>query len=92
MSLSLQTLYSSQQQQDWSALQHASEEMKGDRSIVMAAVQERSDALMYASQELKDDETIVKATVVSLRREGGIVRNWLTKFGVSERMINKVSL
>ena len=41
------------------ALQFATEELKGDRRIVMAAVSENGLALDYASKELKEDEEIL---------------------------------
>ena len=40
MSLHVQTLNSLEQQQDWQALEWASEEMKGDKEILLAAYQQ----------------------------------------------------
>ena len=42
---------------------HATEELKGDREIVLAAVSKDGDALQYATEELKGDREIVLAAV-----------------------------
>merc|ERR1712070_376578 len=41
------------------ALKFASEELKNDRSVVLAAVMQRGTALMYASEEMKCDYYVV---------------------------------
>ena len=50
-------------ERDWRALQYASEELKGDREVVMAAIKHTSWALEYASEELKGDREVVMAAV-----------------------------
>ena len=40
------------------ALQYASDELKKDKDLVMAAVKEDEDALEYAADELKNDENV----------------------------------
>ena len=45
------------------ALQYATEELKGDRKIVMAAVSKNGGALQYATEELKGDRKIVMTAV-----------------------------
>ena len=45
------------------ALEWASEEMKGDRDIVLAAVRQDSAAVKLASEEMKGDRDIVMAAV-----------------------------
>merc|ERR1712194_336478 len=45
------------------ALEHASAELKADREVVLAAVQQNGVALYYASAELKADRDFVLATV-----------------------------
>ena len=45
------------------ALQHATDELKGDREIVMQAVSQDGHALYYASDELKGDREIVMQAV-----------------------------
>ncbi len=47
------TLNCLQQQQDGLALEHASQEMKGDRELCTAAVAQDGLALEHASQEMK---------------------------------------
>jgi hypothetical protein len=49
--------------QSGDALQYASEVLRGDREVVMAAVQQNGDALAYASEELKGDREVVMAAV-----------------------------
>jgi hypothetical protein len=38
------------------ALQYASEELRGDREVVLAAVKQDGDALQYASQKLRREK------------------------------------
>ncbi len=57
-----------QQQQEGAALQYAGEEMKNNKSIVMAAVQQRALALQYNSKEMKDNEATV---ITALKTRGG---------------------
>ena len=45
--------------QNGSALQNATEELKGDRNIVMAAVSQNGFAIQHATEELKGDREIV---------------------------------
>ena len=45
------------------ALQYATEELKGDREIVLAALSKNGRALQYATEELKGDREIVLAVV-----------------------------
>ena len=52
-----------QQQQDGQALQWASEEMKGDRELCMAAVAQNGLALKWASEEMKGDRGLCTAAV-----------------------------
>ena len=47
-----------QQQQDWKALQWASEEMKGDRELCMAAVGQTGLQLEFVSEEMKGDREL----------------------------------
>ena len=52
--------------QNGQALKHASNELKGDRTIVLAAVSQRGQAwraLSYASPEMKRDREVVTAAV-----------------------------
>jgi hypothetical protein len=42
-------------------LQHASEELRGDREVVLAAVQQNGGALRYASEELRGDREFMLA-------------------------------
>ncbi|MBD97598.1 hypothetical protein CL648_02200, partial [bacterium] len=44
-------------------LQHASEELKGNREVVLAAVRQDGYALEYASEELKGDREVVLEAV-----------------------------
>ena len=53
------------------ALQYATEELKGDRKIVMVAVSNNGFALRYATQELKGDREIVMAAV---SQQGGALQ------------------
>ena len=54
---------------DGKALQHASEEMKGDRELCMAAVaQGREQALHWVGQDLKKDEGIVIVALQSYHK------------------------
>ena len=50
-------------ERDGLALQHASEELKGDREVVMAALKQNGYALQHASEELKGDREVVMAAV-----------------------------
>ena len=52
-----------QQQQDWRALQHCTEEMKGDRELCMAAVAQNGTVLQWASEEMKGDRELCMAAV-----------------------------
>ena len=52
-----------QQQQNALALEHASEEMKGDRELCTAAVTQNGMALQWAREEIKDDWGIVSAAI-----------------------------
>ena len=47
------------------ALQYATEEMKGDRQIVMQAVSEDGSALQYAAAELRDDADMIEAALAN---------------------------
>ena len=49
--------------QDWRALQYASEEMKGDRELCMAAVAQDWRALQWARDEVKGDRELCTAAV-----------------------------
>ena len=49
--------------QNGNALEHATDELKGDTEIVMAAVSQNGRALEYATDELKGDRKIVMAAV-----------------------------
>ena len=51
------------QQRNRRALEWASEEMKGDRDIVRAAVRRRGEELRWASEEMKGDREIVMAAI-----------------------------
>ena len=48
---------------DGRALQQASEELKGDREVVMEAVKQNGHALQHASEELKRDREVVMEAV-----------------------------
>ena len=50
-------------QSDWTLNKHASEELRADRSVVLAAVKQSGRALKHASEELKADRGIVLAAV-----------------------------
>ena len=50
-------------QQDEQALQHCSEEMKGDRELCTAAVAQNGLALEFVSQEMKGDRELCMAAV-----------------------------
>ena len=50
------------------ALKHASEELKNDREVILAAVTQYGYALEWASDELKHDEEVVLAAVA---QDGG---------------------
>ena len=50
-------------QQDGWALRNASEDLKNNREIVLAAVKQDGDALRYASEDIKIDKEIVMAAV-----------------------------
>ena len=43
------------------SLQHASQELRADREIVLAAVQQNGEALRFASEELKADREVMRA-------------------------------
>jgi hypothetical protein len=49
--------------QNGDALEFASDELQGDREVVLAAVKQNGDALKYASQQLRGDREVVKAAV-----------------------------
>ena len=44
----------------WLALQHASEELRADRSIVEGAVRRHRGALIHASKELRADSGLLQ--------------------------------
>ena len=48
---------------DGRALEHASEELKHDREVVMEAVKQNGQALEYASEELQRDREVVMEAV-----------------------------
>ncbi len=52
-------------QQNGSALQYASDELKNDKEVVMIAVQQNGSALYYASDKLKSDKEAVLAATVN---------------------------
>ena len=47
--------------QNGEALRYASEELKADKEVVMAAVQRYGSALEYASEALRGDPDIIAA-------------------------------
>ena len=49
--------------QNGAALRHASQELKGDREVVLEAVKQNGAALRYASEELKRDREVVLEAV-----------------------------
>ena len=49
--------------QNWPCLQHASDRLRSDKSIVLLAVSNDSLAIQYASDELRDDYDIAMAAV-----------------------------
>ena len=49
--------------QDGDALQHATDELKGEREIVMKAISQEGHALAHATDELKGDREIVMKAV-----------------------------
>ena len=51
------------EEEDMIVLQYASEELKGDREVVLAAVNQIGDALQYASEELQSDKEVVIAAI-----------------------------
>ena len=56
--------------QDGKALKCASEEMRGDRAIVLAAVKHNGSALQFASDALKDDRDIRLARLGASAQDG----------------------
>ena len=58
-------------QKDGLALQHAADEFKSDRGIVLAAVHSDGWALEYASDEFKSDPEIVLIAKANRARMGG---------------------
>ena len=52
-----------EQQQEGYALQHCSEEMKGDRELCTAAVTQNGYALQHCSEEMKGDRELCTAAV-----------------------------
>ena len=48
---------------DGRALEHASDELKADREVVLAAVKQDGNALKYAGGKLKSDREVVLAAV-----------------------------
>ena len=64
MSLSLQTLYSSQQQQNGNALQYVSTELQKDLKIrTVATVRKNGQALKDVPEEMKEDREVCLAAV-----------------------------
>ncbi|MED6315580.1 MAG: DUF4116 domain-containing protein, partial [Verrucomicrobiota bacterium] len=59
-----------QQQQDGKALQWASEGMKGDRELCMAAVAQSWCALKLVAKRLQKDETVLQAAKGSFLQDG----------------------
>ena len=61
------------------ALRYASEALKNDREVVLAAVQKDGEALIYASEVLKNDREVILAAVQqnasALEYVGGTLRN-----------------
>ena len=49
-----------EQQQDGLALQHASQEMKGDRELCMAAVAQDGQAIQYMNADMRCDLEIIR--------------------------------
>ena len=85
MSLILQTLNSSQQ--DVNALQYASEEMKADRDIAIAAVKQRGMVLECLGEEMKRDREVCEAHVQWARLRGAgdtQIDEVLKRWGVPE--------
>jgi hypothetical protein len=50
-------------------LEYATEELRGDREVVLAAVQQNGRALEYASTELQKDPEVMQAAVQQNCRE-----------------------
>ena len=42
------------------ALQYASEQLRGDREVVLAAVKQKGRALCFASEQLQNDPELVR--------------------------------
>eukprot|EP00971_Amphidinium_carterae_P174334 3455838-Amphidinium_carterae.1 len=47
----------------WLALKHATEALRADRGVVIAAVQENWNALQYASEALRADREVVRTAL-----------------------------
>ena len=56
------------------ALKHATEELRGDREVVITAVADRGYALEYATNELRGDREVV---MTAGRQQGGMPLNML---------------
>jgi len=69
---------------DGPALRRASEEMKGDKDVVLAAVARYGNSLQDASDEVKGDKDVVLAALV---HEGDALQHAsdeLTNFGIAK--------
>ena len=62
--------------QDGEALEHASEDLKGDRELVMQAIAQNGHALVFASDRLKGDREIV---MQALAQNGWALRHALRR-------------
>ena len=77
------------------ALEHASQEMKGDRELCMAAVAQDGDAIQYASAVLKADLRLIKVALQQQKNRGaawpddynagGFARRW----GIPKELLYK---
>ena len=48
--------------QDGRALQHASEDLRGDRELVMTAVSQNGDALQHATENMRTSYEMARAS------------------------------
>ena len=57
--------------QNGSALEHATEELRGDHEVVMKAVTQKGFAVQYASDEMRGDKEIMEAALATVSSHGG---------------------
>jgi hypothetical protein len=67
-------------------LQYASDDLKADKEVVLAAVTQNGNALQYASEDLKADKEVVLAAVtqngmrsITPRMTSRLTRRWCSR-------------